>query len=622
MDEKTGYIKGNDRSVNDILNNKRYKIDYFQREYRWETKHVEKLLEDLEAKFLTSYKKTDTREDISRYGRYYLGPIVISSVDGELSIIDGQQRLTTLTLLLMFLRNLVNKPENKGLYNAELLSRFIKSEKFGKTTYNLNIENRNKCLDSLYEGRSYKVQNGPETIEKESIENLNDRYNDIVEIFPYDTLGGNILPFFIDWLLEYVIFIEITTNSNDDAYTIFETMNDRGLDLTSTEMLKGWLLSEIKEDVRNELNVMWMNEISELNNELGKNTDLNFFPTWLRAKYAESLRQGKKGAPNEDFEKVSKSFHAWVRDNKKKTGLESERGFESFITNEFKFFIDLYKRMYKLENNPQSGLETLYYSAYTKKMAETLRHPLYLAAIKTSDDIDIQNQKLNLVSKFVETFIVLRSVNNKTLSHSSIRYTIYSLIKKLRDKDIKDLDQILKDELTQIVSDGISLDGMKDFGLNDRNKRVVRFLLARITYYIEEQSNNVTSSIKDYLDHHRSKPYEIEHIWRDKFDDHKEFSQRDEWEDYRNMIGDLLLLPEDFNKSYGADTYEQKLPHYHGQNLLAKSLNDTCYERNPSFKSYIEKSKLPFKSYAHFNKTDLEERQELYKRICQDIYRI
>ncbi len=616
MDSQISYITGKDKTINDILNNKRYNIDYFQRDYRWERKHVEQLLEDLEAKFLLSYKDTDTRENISKYGKYYLGPIVISSVDGELSIIDGQQRLTTITLLLIFLRNQLSKPENKDIYSVENLSRFIRSEKFGKTAYNLNIEARNNCLDAIYKGEDYNVQN-----ELESIINLKSRYDDIVELFPYDTLAGKVFPFFIDWLLENVIFIEISTTSNDDAYTIFETMNDRGLDLTSTEMLKGWLLSNVADDNRNQLNVFWVDEISRLNNEIGKNTDLSFFPTWLRGKYAESLRQGKKGAPNEDFEKVSKSFHAWVRENKKKVGLDMPHNFEEFINKDFKFYIELYGRIYKSESTHELGLENLFYAAYTGKMAETLRHPLYLAAIKTSDSIDIQNKKLHLISKFIETFIILRSVNNKTLSHSSIRYTVYNLIKKIRNKDLQELDALLKNEVSDIIADGISLDGLKTFGLNERNKKVVRLLLARITYHIEEQSNNVTSSVKDYLDRHRAKPYEIEHIWRNKYEDHKEeFDQYGEWWDYRNMIGDLLLLPEDFNKSYGDDSYEQKMQHYYGQNLLAKSLNSNCYERNPSFKTYVEKTKLPFKSYDHFKKAQIEERQELYKLICKEIY--
>ena len=53
---------------------------------------------------------------------------------------------------------------------------------------------------------------------------------------------GEALPYFVDWLIENVHLVEITAYSDDDAYTIFETMNDRGLSLSPTDMLKGTCL--------------------------------------------------------------------------------------------------------------------------------------------------------------------------------------------------------------------------------------------------------------------------------------------------------------------------------------------------------------------------------------------
>ena len=80
------------------------------------------------------------------------------------------------------------------------------------------------------------------------MQNLINRYNDIADIFPED-LRGDALPYFLDWLTEKVMRVEITAFSDDDAYTIFETMNDRGLSLTPTDMLKGYLLANITDDL-------------------------------------------------------------------------------------------------------------------------------------------------------------------------------------------------------------------------------------------------------------------------------------------------------------------------------------------------------------------------------------
>jgi Protein of unknown function DUF262 len=64
-------IDAHARSVNELLNNQKYAIDYYQREYKWETKQITELLEDLEAKFLDDYEEGHSRSDVEGY-RHYL----------------------------------------------------------------------------------------------------------------------------------------------------------------------------------------------------------------------------------------------------------------------------------------------------------------------------------------------------------------------------------------------------------------------------------------------------------------------------------------------------------------------------------------------------------------------
>jgi len=94
------------------------------------------------------------------------------------------------------------------------------------------------ALENLFRNGTYTVHNGDDA----STVNTVERYADIIELFPEDIKGNN-LPFFIDWLKYNVVLVEIVANSDENAYTIFETMNDRGLNLTPTEMLKGFILS-------------------------------------------------------------------------------------------------------------------------------------------------------------------------------------------------------------------------------------------------------------------------------------------------------------------------------------------------------------------------------------------
>jgi uncharacterized protein (DUF2126 family) len=82
----------------------------------------------------------------------------------------------------------------------------------------------------------------------------------------------------------------------------------------------------------------------------------------------------------------------------------------------------------------------------------------------------------------------------------------------------------------------------------------------------------------------------------------------------------LILLPRGTNQSFGAGKYEEKLPHYIKENLLAQSLNTVCYERNPNFLAYVSESGLPFKAHSQYKTEDLKIRQALYKSIGEEIW--
>ena len=121
---------------------------------------------------------------------------------------------------------------------------------------------------------------------------------------------------------------------------------------------------------------------------------------------------------------------------------------------------------------------------------------------------------------------------------------------------------------------------------------------------------------------HASIPSEVEHIWADKFERHaEEFPTVYEFEEHRNSFGDLLLLPKDFNASYGAMPYEQKVQHYSGQNILAKSLHPLAYQHHPSFNRLRETYNLAFEPYpTTFTKDDIETRQALYRELAEVVW--
>lgn len=250
-------IEAKDTSIKSLLKDQKYAIDYFQREYRWQEKHIKILVEDLTNTFWKSYKESDKRAEVSKYQNYYLGPMVfsINTDSSKKSIIDGQQRITSITLLLIYLNHLQKDSDQKVS-----ISELIFSEKYGEKSFNMSDETREQCLKSLFETGEYIIKEDDD----ETVQNMVARYDDIEQSFP-EELAQQALPFFIDWFIENVVIVEITAYSDENAYTIFETMNDRGLNLTPTEMLKGYVLSKITDrNHRNEINDVWKSEIQKL----------------------------------------------------------------------------------------------------------------------------------------------------------------------------------------------------------------------------------------------------------------------------------------------------------------------------------------------------------------------
>ena len=88
----------------------------------------------------------------------------------------------------------------------------------------------------------------------------------------------------------------------------------------------------------------------------------------------------------------------------------------------------------------------------------------------------------------------------------------------------------------------------------------------------------------------------------------------------RELLSGLLLLPKKFNASYGDLTYEQKRPHYNGQNILARTLCDEAYDRNPGLKQFIDRTGVALQPHAEFKKADLALRQALYLDLAKRVW--
>ena len=261
---------------------------------------------------------------------------------------------------------------------------------------------------------------------------------------------------------------------------------------------------------------------------------------------------------------------------------------------------------------------------YNARCDFTLQYPLLLAPLLPADDEYTIDRKLRMVASFIDILIARRAVNYLTLSYSAMSYTAFNIIKDIRGKPVAALAKNLIKRLNELDCDfngtkDKNRSGMADFGLNQWSKRYIFWMLARFTDYIERMSG-VSGKFPEYVAGGAQR-FEIEHIWAahpERFNE--EFKDENDFWAYRDSIGGLLLLPKKFNASYGDLPYKKKLPHYYGQNLLAKSLHPNCYEHNPGFINFLKQSGLAFTPCTDFQLDDLIKRQKIYKLLAERIW--
>ena len=548
---------------------------------------------------------------VEKYGYYYMGSIICTN-DVPRKIVDGQQRLTSLTLLLIYLNRLQTELQTKPFVKD--VSDMICKDNYGTNTFNLDVPERKDCMQALLDG------NKAYTSENESCQNLIARYEDIEDIFP-DELKGPALPYFIYWLNSKVILLEIDTPSEDAAHTIFLTMNDRGLSLNSAEMLKAFIIQQVNEADRNEVNKVWQKNINQIKNAFEtassgnvKAEDVDFISTWMRAKYANSIRDTKKGAEDEDFELLGEKFHTWVRQNaRSEMKLTQPKQYKELITVEMLQMTAIYLRIKNYSENMTKGYEAVFYNAHRNI---TYQNYLILSAIQINDTQEVVDQKIKMVSTFIDIFASTRIFNYKKINWNTNKAILFRVMCQIRNQDVKTLGITLTGTLQRMSE---KLDAIMDFELNQFTGRYMLHMLARLTDYVNIRMGHA-SQFKTYIDRAPKSSYDIEHILPDDYPTYAAlFNDEEDFINYRRKFGNLILLTSDHNRSYQDMNYQQKVVQYLSDNILAQSLNEGAYSNNPKLLALI--SEFKFTSYMNqFDKNAIKERLQLYTSLAKAIW--
>lgn len=242
-------------TLNTIIGNgKSYQVPIFQRDYSWDKDDWEDLWNDI--------------QEIPNDKTHYLGYLVLQPIhEGKESywVIDGQQRLTTLSILVLAVTALLEKwseenieSEDNKIRKEKITERYLGNYSLSKLNLDPKLKlNRNN--DDYYKSWLLKLRQ-PSTIAKLKPSQrllqkaFNYFYNELKEKFNDNKSGSDLAEFLENVIGNGIIFTQIVVTNDLDAFKVFETLNARGVKLSTADLLKNYLfklthqLSEIDLD--------------------------------------------------------------------------------------------------------------------------------------------------------------------------------------------------------------------------------------------------------------------------------------------------------------------------------------------------------------------------------------
>lgn len=529
-------------SLSDIIGNgKIYKVPSYQRDYSWKQDHWEDLWADILG-------------ILHGDSIHYMGSIVLQNRgEKQYSLIDGQQRLSTLTLIVLgtikTIQNLIEKgidEENNRERVTLLTKKFLGDKDPASLTYSAKLE-LNENNNSFFQSNLmvFRKPLNEKTL-KDSDKLLWQAYNFFLEkissYYQNNENGEDLANFLNKEVAEKMMFIQIVVEDELSAYTVFETLNSRGVSLTVTDLLKNYLFSLSTTVDLDHVKEKWRKIVDTLG--------LDNFPAFLRHYWISRnklIRQEYLFRAMKDVVKSSPQVIELLDELEKNAQL-----YNALSNSSDPFWIgqrEQKKRIREIE-------------LFKEKQAL----PLLLASYNnlTSEEF---TKVLKIVSVITFRYTIIGGL------HTNLKEDVYNKAAiKISNKEGTSAALIAKDLRALYTSD-------KDFKNNfstvaistKRNKKLIRYILFEI-------ENHFSKTDTDYED----SPASIEHILPE--------NAGDEWtlnfplsiqESLVYRLGNYTLLEEDKNRECGSKSFEFKKLIYHtSQYQLSKQIIASVWTPN------------------------------------------
>lgn len=511
-------------AIFETTSDNQYIIPNYQRNYSWHEEQIETLFDDI------------NHEDQG----YYIGNLLINNDDTSYNVIDGQQRLTTLSLMLLAIYENLNKFRVDMNPASSILNKIVETQMDIRRQLLVNGNVRLKLLD----------------IDQKVWENL-------VKILNDDTQGGwgryllfkrykyirdelfNLENFEVaeDLILFYkklvnVEILQIFVPDLSDAYQVFASFNSKGLPLTPLDLLKNIYLS------KNGTLDNWMKLKDVFTNNDEENTSkltsfiLNNFDAF-ETDSAASLTKGKLVKEYEKlFNKNGPNYLSKL--------LERSNQFIRIASDSQNYSWDF------------SGLS---------KLDATTSYPLLLNLLCNQDDYNLSNDQINCIVKDLIRLYILRNIA-LTPKSSNLRSALNSIRKYIVDNGLRsnEIVEYIHNKLQSVQPKWESVKIALQDGIYDKNKKTTRFILISLEREYGKFFDKSNPDSLDLYDEKGNLRWSIEHIIpqglhiSDQWKDILSPTERDRATEIQSQnvhkIGNLTLTP--YNSEMGNKSFVDK----------------------------------------------------------------
>ncbi len=512
------------QQINFLLGKKIYSIPRNQRKYVWDIDNWKNLLEDLD------FLKGSTKN-------HFLGSIVLNTQlnlnNDDLEyyeIIDGQQRMTTIILILIVIAQIFRDRNEEALFQG-LLS-YIQTTNINNKTFCILSTDGHSCIMNLVNTVANKtVHNSFQSLITNCITNKNkDSKIEKCLKFYYENLSSRSTE-------DVVIFRNALISANyvnikatkEDAYTVFEILNARGIDLEDHELLKNYILRYTVPE--NNVDIARQEWKEEIENRLGKNIK-NFLKHYIAHKY------GVAGVtkPRAVYDEI-----------KKRTSIEDVNSLFSDLKLKAKY----YQRIVcegNLEDGQSTDIDIVL--RFMQSNRSLLFRPIYLSLLHQAELGNVSKEMLIKVFKCIQFFFVCYNLISQETSNK-ISEGIQKYASLIENKfSLENLNKFLTHLKDRLPNKAEFKDSFKLMGYSNHFK-----------YYHDKRNKQRVEVALNLLEQIKSgrtdiPSFTIEHILPDS-------------QDRQNAsIGNLLPLEENLNGSCQDKQLSEKILIYKKSNFV------------------------------------------------------